>query len=257
MGLESESEFPIPSGRGRRCSRHGLAAGPDGLCALCRTESLPPPRPYSAWVLGGLLLAIVLVSTSALAYRALRDPPATPAPIARESAATLPVIPAPGAEQVEPPAAPPTEASRTSIAFSAPLPAPAIAALERARATTATAPSTSPRATLQARPAPSEAELRAALSSTPIVLYATTWCGACRKARAFLSENGFKYQEIDADTTPGAWDKVEQLGGRRAVPIIVVDGEVSVGLDPNRILKSTARSMERRLGITGITFRPN
>ncbi len=121
----------------------------------------------------------------------------------------------------------------------------------------ATAPSTSPRATLPARPAPSEAELRAALGSTPIVLYATAWCGACRKARAFLSENGFKYQEIDADTTPGGWDKVQQLGGRRAVPIIVVDGDVSVGLDPNRILKSAARSIERRLGITDITFRAN
>jgi glutaredoxin len=124
----------------------------------------------------------------------------------------------------------------------------------------ATAPSTSSPATLPARPArpaPSEAELRAALSTTPIVLYATTWCGACRKARAFLTENGFKYQEIDADTTPGGWDKVEQLGGRRAVPIIVVDGDVSVGLDPKQILKSAARSMERRLGISGITFRPN
>jgi glutaredoxin len=72
-----------------------------------------------------------------------------------------------------------------------------------------------------------------------------------------LSENGFKYQEIDADMTPGAWEKVEQLGGRRAVPVIVVDGDVSVGLDTNRILKSAARSMERRLGIAGITFRAN
>src|SRR6187551_1956343 len=66
MGLAA----PESLGPGRRCARHALAAGPDGLCALCRSESLPPPRQYSTWVLGGILVAILLVSVAAVAYRA-------------------------------------------------------------------------------------------------------------------------------------------------------------------------------------------
>src|SRR5205085_9866248 len=61
------------------------------------------------------------------------------------------------------------------------------------------------------KPPPSEAELRAALSATPIVMYSASWCGVCRKAKQFLSENGLRYREIDADITPGAWEKIEQL----------------------------------------------
>jgi glutaredoxin len=106
-----------------------------------------------------------------------------------------------------------------------------------------------------ARKQPSEAELRAALEATPIVMYGASWCGACRQARAFFAETGLKYREIDADQAPGAWDEVARLGGKRAVPVIVVDGEVSVGLAPERIMAAVARSMERRLGVTGVQFR--
>lgn len=260
MGMESE--FPIRSGRGQRCDRHALAAGPDGLCALCRTESLPPPRAYPTWVLGGLLAAVVLASTGVIAYRALRDVRAAPATIAGEAVPTFPTSRSATRDVVEPNAEPATavaerasDASGASLALTAPLPPPAVATLRPARPSPPLVQSaTAPRA---ARAAPSEAELRAALSSTPVLLYATSWCGYCRKAREFLTANGLAYQEIDADKTPGGWEKVQELGGRRAVPLVVVDGEVNAGLHPERILESVARSMERRLGISGITFRAN
>lgn len=85
-------------------------------------------------------------------------------------------------------------------------------------------------------------------------MYTASWCGVCRKAKQFMSVNGLRYQEIDADTTPGGWDTVERLSGHRGVPVIVVDGDVSSGLDRPGVLRSVARSMERRLGVTGITF---
>jgi glutaredoxin len=86
-------------------------------------------------------------------------------------------------------------------------------------------------------------------------MYGTSWCGVCRQARQFLSVNGLHYQEIDPDRTPGGWDKVAQLTGQRAVPVIIVDGELTgSGLSPKRVLGSVARSIERRLGVTGIRF---
>ena len=253
--MGTESEAPQASARGQRCQRHALAAGPDGLCALCRSESLPPPRPYPAWVLGGILAATLLVSGGALAYRAFKNVATPSLALSAEVATAAPAeVPATKAILAEPPE--PRRLGRLgeSVAMTAPLPAPGVAAIEPMPA--AAAPTAAvPRPTAPSRPPPTEAELRAALSATPIVMYSTSWCGVCRKARQFLTENGFKYQEIDADTTPGGWDKVKQLAGRKAVPVIVVDSDVSVGLSGDGILKSAARSMERRLGITGISFR--
>lgn len=225
------------------------------MCALCRSESLPPPRPYPAWVLGGILAATLLVSGGALAYRAFNGLAAPSTTLAAERAAEPPPAEATfaGVPAQAPVESPPSEQQGESVPLTAAVPAPAVAALEPAPAPAPVAPT----ATAPSRPAPTEAELRAALSATPIVMYSTSWCGVCGKARQFLTENGFKFQEIDADTTPGGWDKVKQLGGRKAVPVIVVDGDVSVGLSPDRIFKSAARSMERRLGITGINFRSN
>ncbi|MBS1189755.1 MAG: Glutaredoxin [Rhodocyclaceae bacterium] len=34
-------------------------------------------------------------------------------------------------------------------------------------------------------------------------LYSASWCGYCRKAKAYLGERGIPYQEIDIDTPEG------------------------------------------------------
>jgi glutaredoxin len=251
-------------GPGRRCARHSLAAGPDGLCALCRSESLPPPRAYPAWVLGGLLAAILLVSGSAIAYRAFKnvsaaialEPTTTRGAPAGGRAAPTGESAQPAAEQVaNVEAAPPTEAPFPTLQMQVdpapPTPGP-VAVVPGVRPPEAPAPSE------PSRPPPTEAELRAAMQATPIVMYSASWCGVCRKAKAFLSANGLRYQEIDADETPGGWDKIAALSGRRAVPLIIVDGEMTrAGLSPSEIMQSVSRSVERRLGVKGIRVQLN
>ena len=236
---------------GRRCARHSLAAGPDGLCALCRSESLPPPRAYPAWVLGGLLAAILLVSGGAIAYRAFKN---VSAAIAFEPAAGRrappeardQTTPAPAAAEALAPAQAPLPAAPTPLE-------PLTAAAAPGLAPTAPAAPSQP-----TRPPPTEAELRAAMQATPIVMYSASWCGVCRQAKAFLSANGLRYQEIDADATPGGWDKIAQLSGQRAVPLIIVDGEVTEGgLSPSEIMQAVSHSVERRLGVKGIQVRLN
>jgi len=76
----------------------------------------------------------------------------------------------------------------------------------------------------------------------------------CRKAKRFLSSNGLHFQEIDVDAAAGGWDTVQRLSGSRGVPVIIVDGDLSTGLDAQSVMRSVARSMERRLGVTGISF---
>ena len=243
---------------GRRCARHSLASGPDGLCALCRSESLPPPRAYPAWVLGGLLGAILLVSGSAIAYRAFKSVSAaialeptraapTEAPAASTAQPAQPDAEAVAKVEATPPA-PPFPTVPMQVDPPPPTPGPAPEALP----TEPLAPS-EPR-----RPPPTEAELRSAMQATPIVMYSASWCGVCRKAKAFLSANGLRYREIDADETPGGWDKIAALSGRRAVPLIIVDGEMTrAGLSPTEIMQSVSRSVERRLGVKGIRVQLN
>jgi glutaredoxin len=203
------------------------------------------------------LAAIIAVSAAVIVHRAagnlsaggglaqasVEAEPARDAaqPAAAEPAAELPAIVAD------------REAGRAgeSAPLDEPLPAPVVAALDVAKPSAVAA---SARPLAPARAAPSPAELQAALSATPIVLYSASWCPVCDKAKRFLADNGLRFQEIDADVAPGGWDKVQALTGRRAVPVIVVDGEVNQGLGPQQVMRSVARSMERRLGIDGIAF---
>jgi mycoredoxin len=203
------------------------------------------------------LAAIVLVSGGAIAHRAATS--LAHAAIAQEPATRAGEQPLPVAVPAESVAAQPADVEAAahqgeSIPFNEPIPPPAAPALA---ATSPLPPA--PAATLPpivpSRPPPTAAELQTALTTTPIVMYSASWCGVCRKAKQFLAENGLRYQEIDVEETPNGWSKVQQLAGRRAVPVIVVDGRVMLGLDPNDIMRSVARSMERRLGVTGIAFK--
>lgn len=218
---------------------------------------MPPPRAYPIWALGGLLLAILLVSGGAVAYRivtsladvarpAIAEEPSTLRRAALEArgealASATPAL-------VDAPVDEPAPATGESIPLAEPVPE------QPARVEPpASAASESPAA--PSKPPPTEAELRAALSATPIVMYSASWCGVCRKAKQFLTENGLRYQEIDADTTPGAWDKIERLIGRRGVPVIIVDGELTpAGLSPPGIMRAVSHSLERRLGVRGIRY---
>jgi mycoredoxin len=232
-------------GPARRCARHALAAGPDGQCALCRSESLPPPASYPTLMLGGLLAAILLVSGGVVAYRAVTSfarPTIAQEPSTNQRALSGKAQPS----VVAPAAAPEAEAE---------LPGGNAAPLAEAVAGPSTEPALPPPEILPTpdRPAPTQAELRTALSATPIVMYGTSWCGVCRQARQFMNDNGLHYREIDADETPGAWDKIQQLTGRRAVPLIIVDGELTPGgLSPSNVMRAVSHSVERRLGVRGV-----
>lgn len=231
------------------------------MCALCRSQSLPPARPYATWTLASLLAAILLIPGAVLAWRAFSRTEHTV--IAQESmpgrGGTERSERALSAVAVSEPA-PPAEAEPhrgESVPFDQPVPTPVVPAVETARASSAPPSATSAPAAPpphSQRPAPTPAELQAALAATPIVMYSASWCTVCRKARQFLTENGLRFRDIDVDQTPGAWETVERQSGQRAVPLIIVDGQSFSGLNPNGIMRAVASSMERRLGITGIRF---
>jgi glutaredoxin len=62
-------------------------------------------------------------------------------------------------------------------------------------------------------------------SGPSVVLYTTSWCADCRRAKWFLRERGVPYREVNIEESPDAEDLVLRVNcGRRRVPTIEVAG---------------------------------
>ena len=63
-----------------------------------------------------------------------------------------------------------------------------------------------------------------------IVMYTTSWCPDCHRAKFLLDEYGIVYEEIDVETDPAARAFVRQVnGGQQVVPTILFpDGSILV-----------------------------
>ncbi len=61
-----------------------------------------------------------------------------------------------------------------------------------------------------------------------VILYATSWCGYCKRTRAFFSENNIKYTEYDVEKSEVGRQQYEALGGQ-GVPVVDIKGTVIFG----------------------------
>jgi glutaredoxin 3 len=75
-------------------------------------------------------------------------------------------------------------------------------------------------------------------AQTPaVVLYTTSWCGWCRRARQIFTDKGVAFTDIDVETVPGARDEMlARSGGRNTVPQVFVGGRHVGGYDDTRAL---------------------
>ena len=64
--------------------------------------------------------------------------------------------------------------------------------------------------------------------SEPVVMYATSWCPYCARARALLSSKGVAFKEIDIEAQPGEREAMIRRSGRSTVPQIFI-GERHIG----------------------------
>ena len=56
-----------------------------------------------------------------------------------------------------------------------------------------------------------------------VVMYSTTWCPDCRRAKSFLKDRGIEVREINIEDDPDAEDLVIRVNnGKRKVPTIQV-----------------------------------
>jgi glutaredoxin len=76
---------------------------------------------------------------------------------------------------------------------------------------------------------------RAIGADSGVTLYTTEWCGVCKRAKAFMKQNGVPFREWDVEKTDYGATKFRQLGGS-GVPLITVGSEKMMGFDADRFM---------------------
>jgi glutaredoxin 3 len=66
------------------------------------------------------------------------------------------------------------------------------------------------------------------MTAAAVLIYATSWCPYCARARALLASKGVEVQEIDVEAEPAQRADMIRRSGRRTVPQIFV-GERHIG----------------------------
>lgn len=218
-----------------RCSTHGLAAGPDGRCVLCRKAG-PTERKG-----GGRLWIVALVVLlgglgMAIAVHRYRKTPSGPVVSPRPNIPE-PVVPAPAA---------PAVAQQPSLATSP---------TRRSRPTVEkdwrTAAESSPvrRAPTRHRASAKDrrpAQELMALRRIPIELYCTDSSVDCLRARRWLASSRLRVIDHDIGREAAAKARLHALNPRRTVPTLSIAGKVLTTFSPDRVWKALRAALRRR-----------
>lgn len=92
-------------------------------------------------------------------------------------------------------------------------------------------------------PASGEPALASAAGSGggQIILYGTSWCGYCKKARSYFQRNGIDFVDKDIERDASAAAELRRkVGGSSGVPVIDIDGTVIRGYDLPSIKRALA-----------------
>jgi len=73
--------------------------------------------------------------------------------------------------------------------------------------------------------------------ATEITLYSREWCSWCIDAKAYLTERGFKFTEIDVGRDRDAYRVMTDLSDQTYVPTLVAGAEVLANFDTDQLEK--------------------
>lgn len=68
-----------------------------------------------------------------------------------------------------------------------------------------------------------------------VTIYATPSCVYCKMTKAFFKEHNVTYQEKDVSQDAAARDEMIAKSNQMGVPVIDVDGQITVGFDQERL----------------------
>ena len=78
-------------------------------------------------------------------------------------------------------------------------------------------------------------------------MYATAWCGSCRRAREYLSYNSIPYTEYDIDADEDAKKRLAEINPRTSIPTFQIDDIVQIGFSPESLEYELNQAVRKRL----------
>ncbi len=74
-----------------------------------------------------------------------------------------------------------------------------------------------------------------------VVLFSTSTCSWCRRAKRYFKERGVPFKEINVERDQQAARDIVRKTGQTGVPVIKIGGAWIVGFDKERIDRELAR----------------
>lgn len=68
-----------------------------------------------------------------------------------------------------------------------------------------------------------------------VTIYSTPTCHFCQMAKEFFSQHSIQFTNYDVSADAAKRQEMIQMTGQLGVPVIVVDGQVMVGFDRDRL----------------------
>jgi glutaredoxin len=81
-----------------------------------------------------------------------------------------------------------------------------------------------------------------ALEDVHVVVYTTQWCPVCKRAKAWLQENGIAYEERDVETSRVWASELGERNPAHSIPTFDIEGQVSIGLRPQELIAMRERA---------------
>ena len=98
-----------------------------------------------------------------------------------------------------------------------------------------TAPDPAPDERTRSAPAGEEHRSRQ-VRDVHVIMYKTSWCGYCKKARDYVTSLGATLTEYDIELQPQKQEEMlRKSGGSRGIPLIDVEGVIIRGFNPPAI----------------------
>ncbi len=68
-----------------------------------------------------------------------------------------------------------------------------------------------------------------------VIIYSTPTCAYCLMAKDFFKNNGVEYEERDVAVDEKARAEMMEKSGQLGVPVIDIDGKITVGFDEDHL----------------------
>jgi glutaredoxin len=79
-----------------------------------------------------------------------------------------------------------------------------------------------------------------------VVVYTTSWCPVCRRAKTWMAVHGIPYEDHDIEASTDDARAMRQLNPRGSIPTFDVEGDVMVGFSASDLLAAMQRAARRR-----------